>query len=422
MKNTRNKAVTAAWIATALTLSVSGCGQSPTATTTTTSSSSTSGGSGGSGDATGSGGAATSSGATSGSGGAAATSSGAGGTGGSAVLPEDFEGIDTTVAPSGKAPQGCVGGFDDKTGALALTFGGEVTALLLATVNGEIQANGVTCTAANMTAATTANTLSIKITGTAADETMILDLATGAFGPKLLAAGGGIHVDLGAGQNTFFLRGSVGADAVTAGTAGGKAVFDPEKAGSATVDVAGAHVITVSLGPGDDSFRASGVAGSAPLGVAVTVFGGAGNDVLQGGNGDDKLHGGDGDDTFKTAATPDGADVFDGGAGADTMDYSNRAAALSVSIGLLADDGEAGEHDDVAEGMEILLGGSGDDQLIGSTGDESLYGNAGDDVLLGGPGSDLLDGGAGTDILDGGEGDGDICISDANESTKACEL
>jgi hypothetical protein len=421
MKNRRNKAVTAAWIATALTLSMSGCGQSPTAATTSTSSGS---GGSGSGGATGSGGGATGAGgSTTGSGGATTSSSGSGGTGGGDGIPAaDFEGIDTTVAPSGEAPKGCVGGFNEKTGALALTFGGEVSALLLATVNGEIQANGVTCTAADMTAATTTNTLSIQITGTAADETMILDLATGGFGSTLLAAGGGIHVDLGAGQNTFFLRGSLGADTVTAGTAAGQAVFDLEKAGIATVDVAGAHVITISLGPGDDSFRAAGVAGGAPLALAVTVFGGAGSDLLQGGSGDDKLHGGEGDDTFKTRATPDGADVYDGGEGSDTMDYSNRSAALSVSIGTIADDGAAGEHDDVTAGMEILLGGSGDDVLTGSTGDESLYGNAGDDVLIGGPGSDLLDGGPGKDVLDGGEGDGDICISDPNESTKGCEL
>jgi Ca2+-binding RTX toxin-like protein len=338
------------------------------------------------------------------------------------ITPADFEGVDTTMAPSGKAPQGCVGGFDAKTGALDLLLGGEVSVLLLATVNGEIQANGVTCTATDMTPATTDNTLSVHVMGTAADETMILDLATGPFGAKLLTASGGIHVDLGAGQNTFFLRGSVGSDAVTAGTSAGKIVLDPEKAGAATVDIAGAQAITVSLGPGADTFNASGVAGSAPLALDVIAFGGAGNDVLEGGAGDDKLHGGDGDDAFKTGATADGADLYDGGAGSDTMDYATRTAALAVSIGTIDDDGAVGEHDDVAAGMEIVIGGSGDDTLVGGVGDESLYGNAGDDVLLGGPGSDLLDGGAGFDVLDAGEGDGDICISDPNESPKGCEL
>ena len=420
MKNARNKAMTAAWIATALTLSVSGCGQSPTSPTTSGAGGSTSTtGSGSGGGTSGSGGeTGGTGGGTTGSGGAA---TGTGG-GGPMITPADFEGVDTTMAPSGKAPQGCVGGFDAKTGALDLLLGGEVSVLLLATVNGEIQANGVTCTATDMTAATTNNTVSIRVMGTPADETLILDLATGPFGPKLLSASGGIHVDLGAGQNTFFVRGSVGSDAVTAGTVAGKVVLDLEKAGVATVDIAGAQAITVSLGPGADTFNASGLAGSAPLALDVTAFGGAGNDVLEGGAGDDRLHGGDGDDAFKTRATADGADLYDGGEGSDTMDYSNRTAALSVSIGTIADDGAAGEHDDVTAGMEILLGGSGDDTLIGSVGDESLYGNAGDDVLFGGPGSDLLDGGPGVDVFNGGEGDGDICISAPNEATKGCEI
>lgn len=424
MKNARNKAMTAAWVVTALTLSVSGCGQSPTSATSSGAGGSTTTTTGSGGATTGSGGDMTSSGdTTTGAGGSTTGAGGGGGAGGSIpVVPADFEGIDVTMAPSGKPPQGCVGGFDAATGALDLTLGGEVSALLLATVNGEIQANGVTCTAADTTAATTANTLTIHVTGTAADEAMILDFATGPFGSKLLTAGGGIHVDLGAGKNSFFLRGTLGADTVTAGTAAGKAIFDPTKAGSATVDVASAQVITVSLGPGNDGFQAAGVAGSAPLALSVTVFGGAGDDVLEGGAGGDKLHGGEGNDTFKTRGAADGADRYDGDAGADTMDYSNRTAALTVSIGTIADDGAAGEKDDVAAGMETLLGGSGDDKLVGSTGDESIYGNVGNDVLMGGSGSDLLDGGPGVDVLDGGGGDGDICISEPNEPIKGCEI
>jgi Ca2+-binding RTX toxin-like protein len=420
MKNPRNTLVTAAWIATALTLTVSACEQSPTSSTSSGAggvSASTSSGSGTGGAASGTGGA--------GSGDVTASSSGAGGNGaggGATISDADFEGIDPAMAPSGKPPSGCLGGFDVKTGALALTLGSDVSALLLATVNGEIQANGVTCTAADMTPATTLTTTSIQITGTAADETVILDLATGAFGPKLLAAGGGIHIDLGAGKNAFYLRGSMGADTITAGSLAGKAVFDPEKASLATVDVAGAQTITVSLGPGNDVFRASGVAGSAPLSVAVTAFGGADDDVLEGGSGDDSLHGGPGDDTFHTASTPDGADTYDGGDGTDTMDYANRTKALVVTMGDQANDGEAGEKDDVTATVEALLGGSGDDHLTGSANDDTIYGNAGNDVLAGGAGADLLDGGPGKDVFDGGPGEGDICISEAGESAKSCEL
>jgi len=82
--------------------------------------------------------------------------------------------------------------------------------------------------------------------------------------------------------------------------------------------------------------------------IPVSLYGGAGNDVLTGGAGNDLL---------------------DGGAGNDTLN-----------------------------------GGGGNDRLFGGDGRDILDGGPGSDRLRGGNGSDTLDGGDGTDLLIGGSG------------------
>src|SRR2546423_6866002 len=83
----------------------------------------------------------------------------------------------------------------------------------------------------------------------------------------------------------------------------------------------------------------------------ATLLGGAGNDSLTGGGGNDVLDGGSGADTMK------------GGGGNDTADYTSRSAPLTVGLGTIADDGEAGENDNVNIDIETVLGGSGSDSL-----------------------------------------------------------
>lgn len=125
-----------------------------------------------------------------------------------------------------------------------------------------------------------------------------------------------------------------------------------------------------------------------------TVCGDGGNDYLFGGGGHDYLNGGDG--------TGEDGDELIGGTGWDTVDYSARVNPLRIGIGLNFNDGEANEGDNVREGVEIVLGGAGDDQLMNFTVFPSkLYGGSGNDLLIGGAGDDTLFGGAGHDELHG---------------------
>ncbi len=56
------------------------------------------------------------------------------------------------------------------------------------------------------------------------------------------------------------------------------------------------------------------------------------------------------------------------------------------------------------DGVERVLGGTGDDLLSAGPAGGRVFGFAGDDVLLGGAGDDRLDGSIGDDVLFGGEG------------------
>jgi hypothetical protein len=162
------------------------------------------------------------------------------------------------------------------------------------------------------------------------------------------------------------------------------------------------HPVTVRLGdgadegsgsPGDDVFL--GEAGDDEL------YGKAGNDTLDGGAGDDELEGPIRD---ATALTP-GADLLIGGTGADTVGYNNVEDNLSLTLDGQANDGRAGEGDNVASDVETIVAGDGDDTLTGDAGPNRLMGGYGNDTIAGGAGNDTLDGGVGNDQLAGEAGD-----------------
>jgi hypothetical protein len=137
--------------------------------------------------------------------------------------------------------------------------------------------------------------------------------------------------------------------------------------------------------PGDDVI--CGMGGNDQL------FGLDGSDVLSGGAGNDRLVGGP------------GGDVLQGGDGADdSADYSASAAPVTVTIGTGADDGVAGEADDVQIDVERVKGGSAGDHLFAGARRATLIGFAGPDTLRGGPANDTLDGRDGDDELEGGDG------------------
>jgi serralysin len=138
-----------------------------------------------------------------------------------------------------------------------------------------------------------------------------------------------------------------------------------------------------------------------------TLGGGTGDDSLSGGSGSDRLNGGDGNDRVR-AGDDHGSDVYAGGAGIDTVDYSGADAGVKVNLATgtgagVATGDLAHVGSDTFTGFEKARGGAFDDRITGNSGANTLAGGNGNDSLAGGAGSDLLLGGSGADKLYGGE-------------------
>lgn len=168
--------------------------------------------------------------------------------------------------------------------------------------------------------------------------------------------------------------------------------------------------IALNLGAGADETTLTGVTTSV---------------IETGGDGADTLRGSDQPDAQTTMIGNDGSDVADagdtfiGGPGFEIVDYAARTAAVSATIGADANDGEAGELDNVGAGIDAVFGGSGGDTLsgVGIADNLILDGRGGDDHLVGGSGNDTLLPGAGADDMIGGAGTDGASLSGAADLT-----
>lgn len=103
-----------------------------------------------------------------------------------------------------------------------------------------------------------------------------------------------------------------------------------------------------------------------------------------------------------------GPNTINGAGGVDLIDYSAATAGLSVNLATTVV-----SNGDRLIGIENVAGSAFGDNvagdasvnvLKGNAGNDNLAGDAGNDSLYGGDGNDLLKGGAGADYLDGGAG------------------
>lgn len=140
-----------------------------------------------------------------------------------------------------------------------------------------------------------------------------------------------------------------------------------------------------------------------------TVTGGDGNDRITGGPGKDVLRGGEGDDFFEGEFNVMEKDMYLGGGGVDTVDYTGFTQ-FPLIITLKADanglvtgyTGLASAKGDTFDSIEHFIGSASGDSLAGSTVGDRLSGGDGDDVIVGGKGDDYLEGGKGADRINGG--------------------
>lgn len=177
--------------------------------------------------------------------------------------------------------------------------------------------------------------------------------------------------------------------------------------GKDVIDGASGHD-TLYGGEGDDAL--TGRDGNDRL------FGEGGNDILNGDftdygpGGNDHLDGGAGDDQFEqyvgygSPASLKGSDTYIGGPGKDRFSYFHRSNPVSISLDGLANDGMAGERDNLHPDIEEVGGSAGDDLIVSSSGPDHLWGGEGNDRIYGGGGNDKLSGDNGDDYIDGGPG------------------
>jgi hypothetical protein len=165
-----------------------------------------------------------------------------------------------------------------------------------------------------------------------------------------------------------------------------------------------------------------------------------GGDTLEGGDGADTLNGDEGVDTLRGGGDRDSlnggpaGDTIDGGAGFDSVNYNEKGTTpLTITLDGTADDGAAGEGDNVQTNVEDAIGAQGNDTIIGSSVANELDGGGGNDIMDGGAGTDRYQGGLGIDNIisrDGnperiecgdGAGETDVVRSDTVDEVSGCE-
>lgn len=304
----------------------------------------------------------------------------------------------------------------------------------------DITLNGAACGGA-----TVDNTDTIAITTTGVPAEIVIDLTGGPLAPGLTPEADGseieITIDVSSGTPTLRILGSTGVDHIVAGASGINLNSD-ETTADADVTITGTPDLVIEGRDGDDTLSLAGGAGTGTTGVRGTLLGQAGNDHLSGaisgsafdgGDGTDEIdytgaiqlelanlstgqvtHQGGGTDTLAgienlTGSPGDdrivgnGSDnVFDGGDGIDTIDFS-AASAIDVDLRV----GSA-----VGEGTDRL---SSIEDVIGSPLEDHIVGGGGGNRLDGGPGDDKIDGGGGDDTLIGGEGSDTVSFQSATE-------
>jgi Ca2+-binding RTX toxin-like protein len=180
--------------------------------------------------------------------------------------------------------------------------------------------------------------------------------------------------------------------------------------GAGEADIIGVDVANIKLGSGGGTYTGNA--------LNNTFFAGtAGVSTVNGSTGDDTLN--EGDDTHGPAS-----ETFNGGAGTDTVDYSARTAALTVTMDGSTASGDAAqsEADVIGTDVENVYGGSAADTLVGNANDNDMEGNGGGDTICGNEGNDTL---LGYSAVGNSAGNGAIlhggdCADDADPGYNLC--
>jgi Ca2+-binding RTX toxin-like protein len=243
---------------------------------------------------------------------------------------------------------------------------------------------------AQVSTATTDNTLVVTITGGTGEQYVHIDLSGGAFiSPQreLLPPNGSsvqFQVDLGDDWDKLTVSGTSGGDTIVAGTDGITLDASSPPGEIDVVPSAGIDSMYLYGKGGGDTISSFGDAVTGDP-VSPRIYGDEGNDTLMGGF---ALAPGAGDDT-----------VVGGGATGLLMHSAPGPLVVNLVAGTATGDGN-----DTFSGVRNVWGGEFVDQLIGDSAGNILNGGGGNDVIRSGDGNDVIWGGLGDDDLDGQAG------------------
>ncbi len=119
-----------------------------------------------------------------------------------------------------------------------------------------------------------------------------------------------------------------------------------------------------------------------------------------------QVNGGDGDDEFDLMLLDNDFQVYNGGAGNDTLSFARFQESIFASLSFPGT-GPVGQFISLSN-FENLVGSEFGDQLWGSDGANILRGLGGNDLLMGLGGDDLIEGGDGNDQIVLGSGDDQV--------------
>ena len=207
-----------------------------------------------------------------------------------------------------------------------------------------------------------------------------IDATGNALANILTGNAGNNRLDGGAGIDT--MAGGLGDDTYVADVTGDK-ITELAGQGNDTIETSLAAFSLAAL-TAVENLTYTGLANfiGTGNGLANTIRGGIGNDILNGGLGTDTFVGGDGNDTY---VVDNAGDVVDEGAGSGT-----DLVQSSVSFNLSMASGDV---------EKLTLTGSG---AINGTGNglaNTITGNSGANTIEGKGDADILDGGSGTDTV-----------------------
>jgi hypothetical protein len=206
----------------------------------------------------------------------------------------------------------------------------------------------------------------------------------------------------------------------------------------------GNQVLTVKGTTGSDTINLSTITTGSTNTPGLTIDSNAGNDTItaaigsSSGNGKDSINAGDGDDVINMGGKLTVDDTIDGGAGTDTLTFTDAGATddldnvtniETITLGNAATTVTT-DPNLVASGATLTVDGSaltGTNTLTwdGSAetdGKFSITGGAGADVITGGDVADQITGGAGADNITGGAGADSIVLTDTDNAVDTVNL